>query len=74
MSNCHQSISVVRRTSSTICLNDIFSETTSPARALIFGMKLCLVDLYQVYLNGGLGFKMALREGLGRGLGFENKI
>ena len=31
-------------------LNDIFSETTRP-RALIFGMKHCLVDFYQVCLN-----------------------
>ena len=52
MSYFHQPISVVR--CQQFALNDIFSKTTRP-RALIFGMKYCLVDLYQVYSNGAPG-------------------
>ena len=50
-------------------LNDIFSKTTRP-RALIFGMKHCLVVLYQVYSNGC----PRVQNGPGAGgLGFETK-
>ena len=37
-------------------LNDIFSETARP-RALIFDMKHCLIDLYQVCSNGAPGVR-----------------
>ena len=58
--------------SSLVCkgLNDIFSETTRP-RALIFGMKHCLVDLYQIHSNGAPGVQNGPATG---GLGFKNKI
>ena len=39
---------VMRRPSSTIASNEISSYTDRP-RALIFGMKQCLMILYQVY-------------------------
>ena len=54
VSYCHEPVSIVCHALSVIklffSLNDIFSETTRP-RALIFGMKHCLVDFYQVCLN-----------------------
>ena len=59
--------SVVRRQQ--FAINDIFSETAWP-RALIFGMKHCLVDLYQVCSNGGLRVQNGRGAG---GLGFETK-
>ena len=47
---------VVCCASSTICFKDIFSETPRPRpRALIFGMKHCIVDVYQVCSNIGHG-------------------
>ena len=55
----------VRHALSVVChqeLNNIFSETTRP-RALIFGMKHCLVDLYQVYSVGDAKVKMAVQRG-----------
>ena len=59
---------VVRRQQ--FALNNISSETTRP-RALIFGMEHCLVDLYQVYSNGGPGVQNGPATG---GLGFKNEI
>ena len=56
MSYCHQPMSVVSRVSSTIASNNISSETARP-RTLIFGMKHCLVDLYQVSSNDGPGVR-----------------
>ena len=41
------------------------------SRALIFGMKLCLIDLNQVFSNGSPGVQ---NGSAARGLGFENKI
>ena len=77
VSYCHQRMSgvrrkssVVRRPSSTIASNDISSETAKP-RALIFGMKHCLVDLYQVCSNGGPWLQNGPAAG---GLGFKNEI
>ena len=55
----HQPLSVMRRPSFFACrqqcaLNYIFSGSTRP-KALIFGMKHCLVNLYQAGSNGGPG-------------------
>ena len=70
VSYCHQPMSGARRPSSTTASNDILSETAKP-RALIFGMQHCLVDLYQIYSNGGLGVQNGPAAG---GLGFKNEI
>ena len=68
MSYCHWPITVLRREQ--FALNNISSETVRP-RALIFGMKHCLVDFYQVCSNGGPGIRNGPAAG---GLGFKNKI
>ena len=69
VSYCHQPMAacVVRRPQ--FALNDI-SETSRP-RALIFGMKHCSADIYQVYTNGGHGVQNSPAVG---DLVFENKI
>ena len=54
VSYCHQPMSVVRHMSSTIASNDISSKTATP-RALIFGQKHCLVDLFQIRSNDDPG-------------------
>ena len=63
-------MSVVRRASSTIALNNISSESARP-RALIFGMWHCLMDLFQVCSNGGPGVRNGPAAG---GLGLKNEI
>ena len=49
--------------SSTIASNHISSETARP-RTLVFGMVYCLVDLKQVYLDGGPGVQNDLAAGV----------
>ena len=44
----------MRHVASTIASNNISSETTRP-RALLFGLKHCVVDLYQVCSDSGPG-------------------
>ena len=50
---------------------NIFPETARP-RASIFGMKHCLVNLYQVYSNSAP--RVQTGPAAGEGLGFENRI
>ena len=65
---CHQPMSIARCASSVVrhqrfALNIICSKITGH-RALIFGMKHCLGDLYQVCSKVPLGSKMALQMGV----------
>ena len=60
ISYCHLSMSIVY--CQKFALNDIFPETTR-LRALIFGMKHCLTNLYQLYSNSGPGVQNGLRRG-----------
>ena len=69
MSYCHQPMSVVCCVRQQFSLSNIFSETARP-RALIFGMKHCLVDFTKFVQMMPLGSKMAVAGGLE----FENKI
>ena len=57
VSYCHQAMSVVCRQQ--FALNGIVSKTI---RALIFGMKHCLVDLYRMRSNGGPGIQNGSAE------------
>ena len=57
----------MRHVVSTIASTNISSETTRP-RALLFGLKHCVVDLYQVCSDGGLGVQNGSAVGGGGGV------